>query len=107
MIWSCHHRAIKCPNGHLYELKVKGMQRDHQSLQGHEFFRCDRCTPSTYWFVVFSTTPDRHASCYEISLDCWREWQSNPADTTLPTTEMLHMLRSPDGTSYNPQWIPT
>lgn len=102
--WTCHHRAIKCRAGHVYKLKQDGMQRNHMALSGHDFFRCDKCNPSCFWFAVFSTTPDRYATCYQVSEECWREWQTD--EPSLPTTEMLYVIRDPAGRSHNPNFRP-
>lgn len=104
VIWSCHPRAIFCPAHHL--MRFGDVPRDHRWLTGHDFLRCEKCRPASHYFVVFSTTPDLHATCYLISETCWREWVNAPDGAMLPTREMLYLIRDPVGRNYNPNFNP-
>lgn len=106
VIWTCQSNFILCPDDHLYTYHEQGMLRDMRRLEGHDFFKCTMCKPASHFFVVFSTSPDPHATCYLISPDCWKEWATDPSATTLSTPEMLHRLRDPAGRSYNPYFRP-
>lgn len=103
-IWVCDPRFIMCNDEHLYMFRDKGMDRDHRRLEGHEFFRCRECGPETFFFAVFSTSPDPHTVCYAISEESWKEWMNR--DDVFSTREMLYLLRDPDGKSLNPNYVP-
>lgn len=104
VVWTCDPRAVFCVNEHLYTFREAGMDRDHRRLSGHEFFRCRECDKPTYFFAVFSTSPDPHVTCYLISEDCWKEWMNS--DESCSTQEMLYRIRDPFGRSYNPTFRP-
>lgn len=105
--WVCDPRFITCPRDHLYSFKKQeGFSRDHRRLSGYEFFQCRQCAPATFWFAVFTTQPTPAAFCYEISESCWKEWMDDNAQLVLSTTEMLYLIRDPQGRSYNPTFRP-
>jgi hypothetical protein len=105
----CYSNFLTCApvNGeHLLRYHKAGFRADVRGLSGHAFFSCDSCQPETYMFVVFSTSPDPHATCYPISRECYKQWVNDPTATTASTPEMLHRLQDPDGNSLNPTWRP-
>jgi hypothetical protein len=104
--WTCDPRFILCPDEHLYMFRKTGMVRDMRRMAGHDFFRCEDCKPASHFFVVFSTSPDPHATCYLISEACWRQWINDPNVETRSTQEMLYLIRDPKGRNYNPNYRP-
>ncbi len=106
VIWNCDPRHLLCPADHLYQFRAHGMLRDQRRITGHDFFRCEQCKPPSHFFVIFSTTPDPHATAYLISEACWKTFVNEPEPLALSTLETLYLLRDPLGRSYNPNWRP-
>lgn len=105
--WVCYSNFLTCsPDGeeHLLRYKSAGFVGDVRGLEGHAFFSCTECRPATYFFAVFSKSPDPHATCYPISEIAFKQWSLDPTATTKTTPEMLWLLRDPAGRSLNPNW---
>lgn len=110
-IWVCHPNFITCNphrdvGEHLLRFYETGYRTDLRRLDGHAFLECRQCQPSTYMFAVFSTRPDPMVTLYEISRESYQTWEKDASPVTLPTAEMLHLLRDPQGRSYNPHFRP-
>jgi len=102
-IWSCYPNYLVCQNDHLLKYYETGYQADLRRMSGHSFFECRQCQPSTYFFAVFSTSPDPHVTCYALSRESFEHWNKTD-EPTPPTPEMLYRIRDPQGRSYNPYW---
>jgi hypothetical protein len=104
VVWNRDPRFLTCPADHLYRFRDVGMQRDHRRLSGHDFFRCTECKPPSYFFVVFSTTPDPIATCYLINEETWKAFVNDPSPRPLSTLEVLFLIKDPLGRSYHPSY---
>jgi len=75
-------------------------------MVGHAFVCCQQCRPSTFFFVIATAEPTPMLTCYEIDQRQYDTWL-NDTDDRISSTEMLHILCSPAGESYNPRYRPT
>lgn len=98
-IWHCDANFIICRHGHLLRFYEADFVVDQRRIDGHIFFGCKECEPTSFFFGVLTSRPSPMATCYAISRELFDEWQRSTADT-LPTPEMLYKL------GYNPGWRP-
>lgn len=104
-IWHAYPNFVVCVNDHLLAFRKADYRADMRRMSGHAFLKCEQCAPATYFFAVFSTTPDLHVTCYAISKESYDEW-TRSEEPTPPTPEILYRLRDPEGRSLNPLWRP-
>lgn len=107
--WTCYSNFLTCDPGgkeHLIRFKSERFSADMRRVSGHAFIMCDQCKPATYFFVVYATTPDPHATCHPISRESYLQWYNEGGAESKSTPEMLYLLRDPAGQSLNPTWRP-
>jgi hypothetical protein len=95
--WVCDANYITCQHSHLLRFVDAKFNVDQRRLDGHIFFACKKCEPTTYFFGVVTSRPSPSVSCYAITQEQFRFWNDSDADP-LPTPQMLHLL------GYNPRW---
>lgn len=109
--WHCYSNFLTCrPDAaqgeHLLKYHETGYRADLRRLEGHAFFECRQCSPTTYIFAVFVNRPSPMATCYQISKESFDQWDKDPNGDTFSTPEMLYRLTDPQGRSLNPTWRP-
>lgn len=99
-IWHCDANHITCRHGHLLKFHAADYVVDQRRVDGHTFFGCKACEPTSFFFGVVTSRPSPMVTCYAITREQFQEWQLSTADP-LPTPDMLHRL------GYNPQFRPS
>lgn len=102
-IWHCDAQAVTCQHGHLWRHYKHGYRADFRRLSGHAFLECQQCVPPTFIFAHFITQPSPMVMCYAIDFESFKTW-SKTEEPTPPTTELLYLLRDPEGRNYNPSF---
>jgi hypothetical protein len=95
--WVCESNYVTCQHHHLWRIVDSGFILDQRRVDGHIFFGCRKCEPTTYFFAVVTSRPSPTVTCYAISQAQYRYWNESTADR-LPTPEMLYHL------GYNARW---
>lgn len=98
-IWHCDANYITCRHGHLLKFYDASYVVDQRRIDGHIFWGCKICKPTSFFFGVITSRPSPMVTAYAITKEQFDEWQRSTADA-LATPEMLYRL------GYNPNWRP-
>jgi hypothetical protein len=97
-----------CSEGHPLLYYDSGYRADvRRLLDGHGFFECRQCSPSTYFLAVASKISGiADVTCYDLCREDFAHWDKSE-DPTPRTPELLYHLRDRDGRNHNPYFLPT
>jgi hypothetical protein len=96
-IWHCDANYITCRSKHPLRYHEADYAVDQRRIDGHIFYGCKSCEPTSFFFGVVTSRPSPMVTCYAITREQFQEWQSSTADS-LPTPDMLFRL------GYNPSF---
>lgn len=99
-IWHCDANFITCRAGlHMLKYHSADYVVDQRRVDGHIFYGCKKCEPTSFFFGVVTSRPSPMVTCYAITREQFDEWQRSELDP-IATPEMLYRL------GYNPGWRP-
>ena len=95
--WVCDANYVVCAGHHLLRYVDADYIVDQRRVDGHVFFGCRKCEPTSYFFGVVTSRPSPAVTCYAITEEQFRAWNNSDSEP-LPTPEMLYRL------GKNPRW---